>query len=62
MDTSTPLFRIFRQLWESDESARPLLACQMALTRDPLLRLSQEKILSLAPGQWLARRYGTSSR
>ena len=55
MDTSTPLFRIFRQLWESDESARPLLACQMALTRDPLLRLSQEKILSLAPGQWLPR-------
>ncbi|WP_353171831.1 hypothetical protein [Acinetobacter rudis] len=55
MDTSTPLFRIFRQLWESDESARPLLACQMALTRDPLLRLSQEKILSLAPGQLLPR-------
>lgn len=55
MNTSTPLFRVFRQLWESDESARPLLACQMALTRDPLLRMSQEKILSLAPGQLLPR-------
>lgn len=55
MDTNIPLFRTFRRLWESDESARPMLACQMALARDPLLRLSQDKILSLVPGQWLPR-------
>lgn len=55
MDTAIPLFRVFRRLWESDESARPMLACQMALARDPLLRLSQDKILSLVPGQWLPR-------
>ncbi len=55
MDTSIPLFRTFRRLWDSDESARPMLACQMALARDPLLRLSQDKILSLVPGQWLPR-------
>lgn len=55
MDKDVVLFRIFRQLWESDERARPLLTCQMALARDPLLRLSQNKILSLAPGQWLPR-------
>lgn len=55
MDVTIPLFRTFRRLWESDESARPMLACQMALARDPLLHLSQEKILSLAPGQWLPR-------
>tara|TARA_Y100000815_G_scaffold97239_2_gene86053 strand:- start:14837 stop:15616 length:780 start_codon:yes stop_codon:yes gene_type:complete len=55
MDITVPLFRTFRRLWESDESARPMLACQMALARDPLLRLSQDKILSLVPGQWLPR-------
>lgn len=55
MDNATPLFRIFRRLWESDESARAMLTCQMALARDPLLRLSQEKILSLALGQPLLR-------
>lgn len=55
MDIDIPLFRVFRQLWESDELARPLLACQMSLTRDPLLRASQHKILTLAPGQWLPR-------
>ncbi|MGD9659781.1 MAG: hypothetical protein AB7U63_00770 [Porticoccaceae bacterium] len=55
MDTAIPLFRAFRRLWESDESARGLLCCQMALARDPLLRLSQDKILSLVPGQWLPR-------
>lgn len=55
MDTNIPLFRTFRRLWESDESTRPMLACQMALARDPLLRLSQNKILSLVSGQWLPR-------
>ncbi|SER33510.1 MULTISPECIES: EF-hand domain-containing protein [Halopseudomonas] len=28
MDTDIPLFRVFRRLWDSDESARTLLACQ----------------------------------
>lgn len=55
MDKAIPLFRVFRRMWESDESARALLACQMALARDPLLRLSREKILSLALGQLLPR-------
>lgn len=55
MDTQIPLFRLFRQLWESDVNARPLLACQMALTRDPLLRMSQAKILSLQLGEHLPR-------
>lgn len=55
MDTQIPLFRIFRLLWESDEKARPLLACQMSLTRDPILRLSKPKILSLRIGEHLPR-------
>jgi hypothetical protein len=55
MNTEIPLFRIFRQLWESDASARALLACQMALTRDSILRMSKAKILSLQLGERMAR-------
>lgn len=55
MDTSIPLFRAFRRLWDSDEQARALLACQLGLARDPLLRESKGKILSLQVGQPLAR-------
>lgn len=55
MNTDIPLFRIFRLLWESDEEARPLLACQMALARDPLLRASLSTILELNIGETLSR-------
>ena len=55
MDNQIPMFRVFRRLWESDEAARSLLACQMGLARDPLLRTSMDKILSLELGQWLPR-------
>ncbi|HDS1766719.1 MULTISPECIES: hypothetical protein [Pseudomonas] len=55
MDKNVVLFRAFRRLWESDASARALLTCQIALARDPLLRLSQEKVLSLVLGQLLLR-------
>lgn len=49
------LFRAFRRLWDVDELARPVLACQLALTRDALLRLSQQKILSLELNEVLPR-------
>jgi len=55
MDTSIPLFRVFRRLWDSDDQAHAMLACQMGLARDPLLRMSQDKILALEPGQLLSR-------
>ncbi|WP_027853091.1 hypothetical protein [Marinobacterium litorale] len=55
MNTAIPLFRVFRRLWESDEQGRALLACQMGLARDPLLRASIKKILELELGQWLPR-------
>lgn len=55
MDNSIPLFRVFRRLWDSDESARMLLACQMGLARDPLLRISMDKVLQLELGEWLPR-------
>lgn len=55
LDPQFPLFRNLRRLWDIDPAARPLLACQMALTRDPLLRLSQQKILALPLGAVLPR-------
>lgn len=55
MDQTIPLFRAFRRIWDCDEAARPLLACQLCLARDPLLRISMDKILQLAPGEWLPR-------
>lgn len=50
-----PLFKIFRDLWEVSEEAQPLLALQLAVVRDPLLRGSAEVILSLQPGEHLSR-------
>lgn len=50
-----PMFRIFRDLWEQDAVARPVLALQLAWARDPILRLSVETILELQPGQLLTR-------
>ena len=55
LSNNIPLFRVFRQLWESDESARPFLACQMALARGPLLRITETKILELSQSGLLTR-------
>jgi hypothetical protein len=46
LDPSLPLFRILRHLWEQDPQARPLLALQCALARDPLLRATAPAILN----------------
>lgn len=50
-----PLFHVFRQLWERSEEAQPLLALQLALARDPLLRQTQPLIDSIPLGQVLER-------
>lgn len=50
-----PLFRVFRQLWERTEAAQPLLALQLALARDPLLRQTQTLISTTPLGQVLER-------
>ncbi len=55
LDPQQTLFRNLRRLWDVDPAAHPVLACQMALTRDPLLRLSQQKILELPCGTVLPR-------
>jgi hypothetical protein len=46
MTNDIAVFRIFRKLWTQDAGARPVLALQVALLRDPLLRLSREFMLS----------------
>ena len=55
LDNSVPLFRIMRELWQSDERGRPLLALLTALARDPLLRMTAGPILSLPVGRELTR-------
>lgn len=49
------LFRAFRKLWKNAPSARPVLAMQLALCRDPLLRISMPKLLALEPGEIVVR-------
>lgn len=55
LDPSQALFRAFRRLWASDESARPVLALFVALARDPLLRSTQTFILAKQPGEAVTR-------
>jgi len=55
MDCSIPLFRVFRKLWSLDPSAQPVLAIQMALVRDPLLRLTLPLIKELDIGSPIIR-------
>ncbi|BEJ50185.1 hypothetical protein Ri1_27840 [Aeromonas dhakensis] len=55
LSPKVPLFKVFRQLWELSEDAQPLLALQLAVARDPLLRGSAEVILPLEPGELLSR-------
>lgn len=55
LDGGVPLFRIMRQLWQTDERGRPLLALLLAMTRDPLLRLTAPPIILLRPGEEIWR-------
>ena len=55
MDCGIPLFRVFRKLWPLDPSAQPVLAIQMSLVRDPLLRLSLPFMNALNIGEPVMR-------
>jgi len=55
LDISTPIFRVFRQLWERDVDARRLLALCICLARDPLLRGSVDFILKKHAGESIVR-------
>lgn len=50
LDPSIPLFRVFRRLWDIDETGRRLLALLCAVARDPLLASTAPVILSLPDG------------
>ena len=55
LDIAVPIFRIFRQLWERDAEARPVLALCACLTRDPLLRGSTSFIMHKQTGESILR-------
>jgi hypothetical protein len=55
MSMDIPLFNIFRQWWELSEDAQPILALQLAVARDPILRGSAKVILPLHLGEHLPR-------
>lgn len=50
LDDSNPIFRALRKLWPLNEAAQPMQALAVALARDPLLRGTQNFVLSLKPG------------
>jgi hypothetical protein len=55
LDPSVPIFRVLRKLWHIDQAARPLLALQCAIARDPLLAATAQPILSLPEGSEFLR-------
>ncbi|MFC3034462.1 hypothetical protein ACFOEE_18300 [Pseudoalteromonas fenneropenaei] len=55
LDSSVVIFRQFRGYWALDEKAQDVLALQLAIARDPLLRASSEVILGLDLGERLTR-------
>ncbi len=54
-DIKFPLFRVLRQLWDTDPEAQPVLALQLTYARDPLFRMSSDFILSHKPGERIYR-------
>jgi hypothetical protein len=69
LDPNVLIFRIMRNLWNVDESGRPILALLMSMARDPLLRLTAPPIIQLRSGEELSRQtfisaleQGTGSR
>ncbi len=61
LDGDVLLFRVMRQLWQTDECGRPLLALLLALARDPLLRITAPPIVRLKPGEELDRQELTNA-
>jgi hypothetical protein len=55
LSTGIPLFRVFRMLWDLSDEAQLVLALQLALVRDPLLRLSQGFMVEKRLGEQVTR-------
>lgn len=61
LDPNVAIFRLLRLLWDADEKARPQLAVLTALARDPLLRATAPVVLSMEPGEEIARQKFTEA-
>ncbi len=55
LDEGNPIFRALRRLWPLDEPSQPMLALAVALARDPLLRSTQDFVLSQELGAVVSR-------
>lgn len=55
LDRNICLFDLLRNWWDLKEEAQPILALQLAIARDPLLRSSAAVIRQLEPGEHLPR-------
>jgi len=51
LDRKILLFRALRDLWNEDTQAQPLLALLSAVARDPILKSTVERILSIPVGE-----------
>jgi hypothetical protein len=55
LDPGVPVFRAFRRLWPLSEDGQPLLSLLVALARDPLLRSTQDFVLTKEQGAVILR-------
>jgi hypothetical protein len=51
LDTSVPIFRLLRRVWDIDPAGQALSALLVALARDPLLRCTATSVLNLRAGE-----------
>jgi hypothetical protein len=51
LDRKILLFRALRDLWDEDTQAQPLLALLSAVARDPILKSTAERVLSIPIGE-----------
>lgn len=61
LDPEVLLFRVMRRCWYADHDGHALLALLLALTRDPLLRITAPPVLRMRPGEELARQQLTDA-
>lgn len=55
LDAGIILFRLMRRFWQLEDNGHPLLALLLALSRDPLLRMTAQPIIRMRPGEELGR-------
>ena len=61
LDPAVLLFRVMRRCWYADRNGQAVLSLLLALTRDPLLRVTAPPVLRMRPGEELARQQMTDA-